>query len=154
MVNKRWYLESRHDSLLTNDFKNYLCPMCYFPVSSLFEVYSYLLMRLFVNRELLANLACLFIYNKYNYSDVARDSTFFWAAYGFTVYIWLISAFSGLFASFLAFRLQSLACSWNTLSLANISMHTQIVFLIRFNICFTTQRMFYNIEWGLKGNCR
>ena len=42
-----------------------------FPLVSftVFEVYSYLLRRLMVNRELLANFVYLYIYNEYNYYD-------------------------------------------------------------------------------------
>ena len=65
---------------------------------TVFEVYSYLLRRLFLNRELLAK-PCLFTYNEYNYYycgarqrkaeigrvllslDVGSFSTFFWATY-------------------------------------------------------------------------
>ena len=46
-----------------------------------FEVYSYLLRRLLLNRESLDNLVYLYIMNTI-IIIVVRDSTFFWAAYG------------------------------------------------------------------------
>ena len=62
----------------------------------------------------------------------------------YSIYLIDFSIFGFVFASFLAFILQLHAFIWYMHTVIDKHFNTQIVFLIRFSICFTTQSSFYN----------
>ena len=71
------------------------------------------------------------------YKDCNRDWMFY------SIYLIDFSIFGFGFSSFLAFRLQLHAFTWNMHTVIDKHFNRQIVFLIRFSICFTTQSRFY-----------